>query len=634
MLRTDYRLTVDRNNGEFSFYLTPYGINKCSFVDVQVEGQLFFRREFKGELIFKDEDYGYMKDRYDNGYYCDYYEILIEKKISGVYVTDWIGYFSMLDGKFDFTLCEFRVTPIVKDKYDCILKNGDIKINILNQDKTTVTSWVKSKIEFIPVSLNTNQMGLFPFALGDVVSWATWQEFQVIDYQQLYLLSPLGWLYYHTKLCARETVLLPIGATPVGSNWVNIDQETSFAIFTILADESMPIMNYLEKPDGMSKWARRSTDCIANPIAANIIYSISNINYSSTCNYMGEFITKGTIATQLKLFLNIQKTWYDHMIFTQTLQYTRCLPLLSTIKYVLTQTCPDDFDANTQIISDFFTNATNPVTGLASKTNSIFLLQKSDAKRPSASNPATLGEITFNELMNALYCMFQIWWYLDADNYLNLIHQSEISNNLGLDITQQPYINSTIYKQQFEFNKDLMYRYETWQFMEADGKDFKGVSIEYLSTCVSKDDAKREKKYLIPSITTDLAFIQVGSDKVSDDGFVMIATEPSIIYGGWSVLFETGILSTYSELNGHLSVSALQDKYWRHYRILIDGLMNGIQTTFISSQEIRKLIEHSIIYCDNNFDPMDLIITELGNAKVNTSEFKLFDNTLILSLSV
>ena len=82
-----------------------------------------------------------------------------------------------------------------------------------------------------------------------------------------------------------------------------------------------------------------------------------------------------------------------------------------------------------------------------------------------------------------------------------------------------------------------------------------------------------------------------------------------------------------------MSLASLHDLYWRHNRILSTGTMNGQAETFTSSQKIRRLKELTIIH-SGEFDPLEQVTTDLGDAIVNEATFSPFTQTLTLKLSI
>ena len=273
---------------------------------------------------------------------------------------------------------------------------------------------------------------------------------------------------------------------------------------------------------------------------------------------------------------------------------------------------------------DFFTDITNYVTENDNHLTLLTLAQKSDIKRPTSSNPATTAMLSWNELMDILWGMFQVCWSYDSGtDTINVEHISWFTQGAGIDLRTQTITRNT---NKYEYLKDKMPKYESWQFTEADDSNFVGTPIYYDSKCVDPDPDTNTRKTIV-NITTDLEYIVQNDDAIADEGFVMLCNY--LDGGNYYVEFEMGELSATVKLNMHLSVANLQNRYFRHNRVLIDGYMNWIHETFWSAQKTKHQSCFAIICPDTGYDPDDLMTTELGEtwfggekAQVDRGELK------------
>ncbi len=121
------------------------------------------------------------------------------------------------------------------------------------------------------------------------------------------------------------------------------------------------------------------------------------------------------------LFLNLNGR-IDHsttqLFFVDAMKYMKNgFSLEEVLNELLKENCPD-----LKIVSDFFQwrpenqSDINYVTGITSMVNKLRIFQKSDVKRPNASNPATKAETTFFELFSDVLRMFNCG-YLSAEIY-------------------------------------------------------------------------------------------------------------------------------------------------------------------------------------------------------------------------
>ena len=279
--------------------------------------------------------------------------------------------------------------------------------------------------------------------------------------------------------------------------------------------------------------------------------------------------------------------------------YTHNRWLWDVIEYLAEQIFP-----GVTVVSNFFTNTTDPVTLQPSKLLYLTIAQKSDIKRPTSSDPATEGPLSFDGLMEILRNMFNVFWTYDlTSNTLTIEHLSRFTATAGLDLTTQEIaIKALTYRRETED----MPRLEKWSWMEEKSPDFKTYGIWYDSPAV---DEERSEEYTVP-VTTEIEYIQDETDSISDDGFVMLA---NYLSGGTYYTYQAaGIVNTVAKYNQPLSWSNLLMSYHRHGRILQDGYFDGILREFISA---KKTILHEInaIVCPaHGYLPENYITTDLG----------------------
>lgn len=271
--------------------------------------------------------------------------------------------------------------------------------------------------------------------------------------------------------------------------------------------------------------------------------------------------------------------------------------------------------------STFFTAATNPATLTANKLLYLTIAQKSDIIRPTSTDAATTALISFNELMEILWIMFQVQWQYDpiANNFI-IEHQSYWTSSAGMDLTvQEIAINN-----KYSYKKESMPKFEKFSFMEADDTNFVGVPIWYDSKCVDPDPESNVIEKNVP-VTTDLEYIINQPDGIADEGFVILCNYES--GGSYFVDFGHGEYNGKAGLNMHLSWANLHNSYYRHDRVLINGYLNDAPVTFWTAQK-NKLQECYAIVCPgDDYNPADEITTMLGEtylggvkAKVQRSE--------------
>jgi hypothetical protein len=311
--------------------------------------------------------------------------------------------------------------------------------------------------------------------------------------------------------------------------------------------------------------------------------------------------------------------------------------LYDVFLYFINQNCP----SITGVISDFFewnppgtapgyTAGENYVTGDINKVNYLTISQKSDIIDPTATEPATVGMTTFKKLTGYLKIMFNVYWFIESGK-LRFEHISYFSQGVGFDLTTTQYAKYISGTRKYEYLKLKMPKYEKWKWMEARNLDFVGMDIYYDSFCVNQNSLENEKTYVVDEITTDLPYIQGHPEDISKQGFVIISN--SFDGTDYTVNSENGLITLASVQNGHLSWANLHYNYHRHGRVLLSGNMNGATTSFFTALATRKQVPVTFpLCCADNFDPDQLIVTGLGNGKVESAELSIEDNFITASL--
>lgn len=267
------------------------------------------------------------------------------------------------------------------------------------------------------------------------------------------------------------------------------------------------------------------------------------------------------------------------------------------------------------VSSEFFTDSPNNyVTENPNKLLHLTIAQKSDIRNPTASNKAKTAMLSWNELMEILWAMFQVTWDYDVDtDTINVEHVSWWPAADGLDLRTQLLTQST---NKYSYVKEKMPKYEKFAFMEADDPNFVGVPIWYDSGCVDIDPKTNVKNTSI-NVTTDLEYIVTNNDAITDEGFVILCNYLNVTY---FVELQTGFYVASVKLNNTLSWANLHECYYRHNRVIITGYINESLITFWTAQK-TKLQECSAIICDiNDYDPSEEITTELGEVYLTSAK--------------
>jgi hypothetical protein len=298
-----------------------------------------------------------------------------------------------------------------------------------------------------------------------------------------------------------------------------------------------------------------------------------------------------------------------HNIVTNTILpaevYDNNFWLIDVIEYLAQQV----FGVTVTVTSTFLNNATNPVTLDINKWRYLTLAQKSDIKRPDATNPATVGNLSFKGLMDMLK-MFNLFWSFDGTT-VRIEHYDYWQGTVGLDLRTQ---SISAKQNKYSYIKRSMPMNEKFSFMEASDTNYTEHIISYDPDCTDKG-ATNEFKF---NITTDLDYIYdcvnldsgAGADLISDDGWVILAN--SLSGGNYYVYYGTAYNNAVASNNYVCSWSYLLRTLFMHGRVLISGEIDGSPIDFISVIKTKKQDIKAIVCHEDDYFPEDYIMTELG----------------------
>lgn len=111
-------------------------------------------------------------------------------------------------------------------------------------------------------------------------------------------------------------------------------------------------------------------------------------------------------------------------------------------------------------MSDFLTATTNPANGKPNYLRDVLLMHISDAKRPDATEPASIGKVTLRDVLTNLKYLYNAWWYIDEDGHFRIEHISYFKNfsyspiGITLDLTQEEFKDKMVGKNKYSYNAD------------------------------------------------------------------------------------------------------------------------------------------------------------------------------------
>lgn len=610
---------VIQNYGIQTFVeLFPLGFKE--FTNEQVEGEIFTRLKMNDELTFiNDRSVANFNFDYflsiENGtqFYlgrCDEMQYYIMRSCDNgeTYEPYWFGYFAINDGSFDLDNCKFKTKIQVDDEYRCLLENGDKEINILQADSVTIPVDYSPVFEFSstcsgsqgPLAQRTFNGCIFPALQGDPFPTGT-----PLFTEAGCITGGVGWqLYTNTYLhlgggvfdvdstYIRETnTTYDIGGSanpPVGTGWINIGSTTL---------GGQPATNWARTPGGG-------------------IYT----TYNWTVN-LGTCVFTGQLDIDLTTIVTYEGTG-------------RLME--DVVNFVSEESCPlytgmrsDFFEINPPGDTPGYVAGDNYVTGTTNRIDLLAFIQKSDFLNPTATQRAVKGILTFNQVMTVFKEVFQAFWFIENEQ-IRIEHISWFTQTQAFDLTSATYLKFVNGKNKYSYVKEKMPKEENFKWTEAGNPDFLGFPILYTDACINQAEIKNTT---IQNVVTDIEWIRNHSTGSSQEGFVLVATEPD--GGDYAVMSEVGLISGLSLPNNHLSLGNLLYNYFRHNRVLLSGIMNNNAENFFTAIKTKKQVPISFPFCcDDELIPEEsTILTPMGSGYLqNGYTLRVKDNMLTTEL--
>jgi hypothetical protein len=579
--------------------------------------QQYMRKLFEGKLMFKNDakngvyDYDLLESAFGVDCCCSFV-LDIERYCGGAWELDYQGVFTSTDCTVNAEQCWIRFEIRPYDTYRCLLESGTPEVNILKiANIESVDIDYSNQFEFVDCADSDPGGVVIPWIAG----FPNFGGCQVPDPDAV---VAMGGSFVQTGCITFGEGWIPFETTVfavyIGGNLVRVTQRY-FREFRLTLD----VGGVPNPPDGngwinvgsvaptlqgtRTKWVRRPYDGYYDTYTA--------IFATSPCT--------NTVVAKIEIPGDI-------------VTYDRCRTFADVLDYVAKQTCgqvvgirSDFFDINPVGDSPDYVPGENYVTEATNQLNDLLVLQKSDFINPTSTNEATKGLITWQDLIDEVCIIFNCGWYIDFDGYVRIEHAKyfeayQLQNQINL--TLEP---ANANQELFEYDKTNLPQSEVWSWMDEVGDDFEGNPIKYDPNCT--DEGTPEKGYSIQHFTTDVDYMQAAPTEISPDGFVLIARD------GSSAIQSTSPVSGLVLNNGPLAQVTLQPAYYTWRRILDNGIMNGVQTSFDSAIHRRKTKDLILKDCCKSYTfENSYALTSSGNCLIDGVEFDAFRNIYTLKL--
>ncbi len=589
--------------------VTPLNAREFKLITEQETDSVFFRTKFAGEVVFgnkETQDYDLVHDILTGDSaldVCTRLYFVVEKNTGTVsspsWEQRWYGYFSVMDCTFDDDSCELSFTPTVWDGYEAVIAKMDDEINLYDCDaRSAVTiDFLDVTLEYVvcteilddvnehssggcwyidDINTTTNEPLVWAREIyggnGALINMAQgWQIYEQLM-RRVFIFPPGEFRYNTSTTFFREYAYNDSATTPpAGSGWINVGTESVGG-------------------QTKYKWVRKP-------------YGGIYVNYTITgCN--------ASFGDPIRFNIDLSGA-------STTYTFSNGRELYGCLDFIVDYIGGGDYVFG----SDFFGANPNAVLWDNEQTAKTLrwlqVHQASDIKNPTATEEATNFKTTPRRFISDICNMFNLGWFID-NNLIRLEHVSHPLLNGNTTTTDLRQIDNGkwIYRSnKYSFDVDNMPNAEQWSFTVTNAnEDFVGVKIDYDKVCTNFRHQPNILTRSVDKIYTDVQLAYTSPNDVPNEGFFLIdSTLDGYTYG--DCIYEVGKLSGVSMPNAHLAIANLQYHYWRHKRVQETGLMNNVQTTFITWIKTLKQIPVSCPSCFD-VDPYDTIKTDLGNGEI------------------
>jgi hypothetical protein len=263
------------------------------------------------------------------------------------------------------------------------------------------------------------------------------------------------------------------------------------------------------------------------------------------------------------------------------------------------------------ITSNFFNNATNPITGIANRVNNIiFGWNKYIKAWPFEYEEVDVQEeVSLKDISEMLRILFNCYWYVDDGQFI-IEHLKYFENDYSytpwspsdtLDLTDATDFPT---KDQVltDINGDS--NFNRYSFVQVDipkteslvlsmgGRQYDGF-IRYASPLAKKTELKHD----LANFVVDLDWSYDFNEEFPDEGWTLMACDSfnHVLWRDASMgvprdTFDEMVILT-NQLNGDLWWSNIMADFHRYGRIFQNGSLNNDDYTFISTKEYQKQVD-------------------------------------------
>ena len=240
----------------------------------------------------------------------------------------------------------------------------------------------------------------------------------------------------------------------------------------------------------------------------------------------------------------------------------------------------------------------------------IQLADKSDVKRPGASNPAEYENLSMKTLLEYLQKMLNVTVQIDESDNFKLIHDETYSLPSFItypkhDLTSLQ--NCTANQNRFTTIIDNKVNKETWGFESSD-YTFQNITVDYGTY------EKANADNILEEINNNIIYLKFDPDDANDSGLAFVACEKS---GSTYYItnFPAGVGDPYDIVNGYFSPEVLFNQNFKDYnRPYAKAYIVELDEDITTVKEKDRKCDYSVPVKDiDDIDFSYLVKADIGN---------------------
>jgi hypothetical protein len=304
-----------------------------------------------------------------------------------------------------------------------------------------------------------------------------------------------------------------------------------------------------------------------------------------------------------------------------------CYKLPDVLKVLLAEISPD----YTHLESNSFSNFLYGANSIRGTRRYPIITPKTNLLSGNYDQPAAKANIKLNDVLMMLKYVYNVYWWVDEDYNFRLEHLNYFerggqyyTDNVGTDLTTslEPKTGKSWgYRlNKYTYEKQNIPERVTTKWMDNQSFAFEGSPIVMRSEYAEKGNLEER---VVSVFSADIDYMFANTSDISKDGFALFDCERS---GGiYSPPFVNLSLWGYDGVkaqNGYLSLAWLSNNYHRYGMPTHNINVNGTDTTAITTKRTKV---QEIEFAAFDFDPMELIKTDIGTGQIYELEQEIMD---------